>query len=292
MTGMPDHINGNLAAHFGYMMRKERLAKGWTLRELSARTDINFSHLGRIENGKRPPTEAIAITLDERAFPGRATSFLEFYLASRDWMPPGFRDWAEYEDKATVMRVWHPTTVHGLLQTEDYARVTISVYPGVDSDIIAGRLRARMARQQRVLLRQENPPDTHVVVDETALYRRVGSPAIMAEQCARLLELAALDHVRLQVAPAVENPCAGSEMIHTGNAVYAESLAGGGTHTNPDVVERLGRLFATLVGECYRVSESRRMIERMRATWTELGASLPTQAVTGAAASKPPATTA
>ena len=67
---MAAHNTGNPATHFGRQMKKERLARGWSLRELSARTGINFSHLGRIENGHRPPTEAIAVACD-RVFPER-----------------------------------------------------------------------------------------------------------------------------------------------------------------------------------------------------------------------------
>lgn len=41
-------------------MRKERLARGWSLRGLSPRTQVDFATLSRIENGKRPPTEKLA----------------------------------------------------------------------------------------------------------------------------------------------------------------------------------------------------------------------------------------
>jgi ribosome-binding protein aMBF1 (putative translation factor) len=63
--------NGNSAAtHFGRQMKKERLAHGWSLREFSARTGIDFTTASRIENGKRPPNEAVALKCDE-VFPGR-----------------------------------------------------------------------------------------------------------------------------------------------------------------------------------------------------------------------------
>jgi Domain of unknown function (DUF5753) len=242
------------------------------------RTGINFSHLGRIENGHRPPTEAIALACD-KAFPERRGWFSEYYEESKSWTPAGFRSWAEYEDKASSLRVWSPTIVHGLLQTEAYARAMLAAYPGVSDEVVKVRLASRVERQRRVILRND-PPDAHVIVDEAALYRRVGSPQVMAGQMSRLLELAALDHVRLQIMPAVENPCTASEMIIADDAVYTESLTGGGTHTETETVNRLRLLFATLAGECYRVSESRRLVERMRVTWTELGERARTQAVT------------
>jgi hypothetical protein len=181
--------------------------------------------------------------------------------------------------------VWAPTIIHGLLQTERYAHAMAAVYPGVSDNIVAARLASRMQRQQRVLYRND-PPDIHVIIDEAALYRRVGSAEVMAEQMSRLLELAALDHVRLQVMPAVEHPCNTSEMIIADDAAYTESLAGGGTYTGEEMVNRLARLFATLAGECCRVSESRLILERMRDTWITFGERARTQAATAVAASK------
>ena len=265
-------------------MRKERLARGWSLREFSARSGINFGNASQIENGKRPPNAKVAAACD-KAFPERHGWFLEYYEESKSWTPAGFRSWGEYEDKASSLRVWSPTVVHGLLQTEDYARVMLAAYPGVSDEVVNVRLASRMERQRRVLHR-DDPPDTHVILDEAALYRRVGSAQIMAGQMGRLIELAALDHVRLQVMPAVEHPCTASEMILADDAAYAESLTGGGTHTETEIVARLRRLFATLAGECYRASESRGLVERMRGTWTELGERARTQAATAAPASK------
>jgi transcriptional regulator with XRE-family HTH domain len=277
--------NGNFAAmHFGRQMRKERLAHGWSLREFNERTGIDMGQASRIETGKQPPTEKVADACD-RVYPERRGWFREYYEESKSWVPAGFRSWAEYEDKAATLRVWAPTIVHGLVQTASYSRVMAAVYPGVSDEIVSARLSNRMERQRRVLFRAD-PPDTHVIVDEAALYRRVGSAEVMAEQMTHLLDLTALDHVRLQVMPAVEHPCNTSEMIIADNAAYTESLAGGGTYTGPEMVARLGRLFATLAGECYRVSESRMIIERMRDTWIAFGGRAPTQAVTAVAASK------
>jgi transcriptional regulator with XRE-family HTH domain len=74
---MAVHDNAGLSTHFGRQVKKERLAHGWSLRELSARSGIDYSHLSRIESGKRPPTEAMADVLDA-AFPGRNGWFREY----------------------------------------------------------------------------------------------------------------------------------------------------------------------------------------------------------------------
>ena len=284
MTRMAGNKTNGAATHLGRQMKRDRLAHGWSLRELSARTGIDYATLSRVENGKRPATEKLAAACD-RVFPERRNWYSTYYDESKSWVPAGFRSWAEYEDKAVTLRIWAPAIIHGLLQTEKYARVMAAVYPGVTDEVVAVRLASRMQRQQRVMFRAD-PPDVHAIVDEAALYRRVGSAEIMAEQMSQLLEVSALDHVRLQVMPAIEHPCNTSEMIIADDAAYTESLAGGGTYTGTDTPNRLSRLFVTLAGECYRVSESRLIIERMRDTWTAFGERARTQAATAAAASK------
>jgi transcriptional regulator with XRE-family HTH domain len=44
--------NNSATGHFGRQMRKERLARGWTLREFADKTGIDFTTLSRIENGR------------------------------------------------------------------------------------------------------------------------------------------------------------------------------------------------------------------------------------------------
>ena len=281
---MAGNNTNSAATHLGRQMKRDRLAHGWSLRELSARTGIDFATLSRVENGKRPPTEKLAVACD-RVFPERRDWYRTYYDESKSWVPASFRSWAEYEDKAVTLRVWAPTIIHGLLETESYARVMLAVFPGVSDEIVAARLASRMLRQQRVLHR-DDPADIHVIIDEAALYRRVGSAEVMAEQMSHLLELAALDHVRLQVMPAIEHPCSTSELIIADDAAYTESLASGGTYTGAEMVNKLGRLFATLAGECYRVSESRSILERMRDTWITFGERAPTHPVKAVAASK------
>lgn len=150
MLHMAAHNGGNPATHFGRQMRKERMARGWTLRELAARTGINFSHLGRIENGHRPPTAAIADACD-RVFPERNGWFREYYEDSKSAIPPGLRSWTEHEDKARRLSLWAPGIIHGLLQTEEYARVFLDTLPGVDAEVIRRRRHGparRLAEEQ------------------------------------------------------------------------------------------------------------------------------------------------
>jgi hypothetical protein len=204
----------------------------------------------------------------DTAFPERRGWFSDWYDESRTWAeaPPGFRSWAEIEEKAATLHVWSPGILHGLLQTEDYAYALISVQPPVTAEIARARLASRMERQRRVMAR-DDPPSTWFVIDELALYRLVGSAEIMAAQLRQLLTVAGLPRVSLTVMPAVAHPANASELIIADNAAYAEHLGGGYTYTDEEAVSALVTRFDSLRGECYRVSESAALIERLGETW-------------------------
>ena len=263
-------------------MRKERLARGWSIAELSRRTGIDAPHLSRIENGRRPPTEKIALACDS-VFPERNGYFLEYYEESRTWMPAGFRDWPEIENKATTLHVWSPGVVDGLVQVEGYARAILTTYPGVTDEALNARLASRLERQRLVLYR-DDPPAVCCLVDHMALYRLVGSPEVMASQMDHLLEVSAMPNVTLQVLPAIAHPAGASGFMVTDSAAYAEHVIGGYTYTEQETVTRLARLFDTIRAESYRASESAAIIRKAGEIWT--GEQAPTQTRTAGSAWK------
>lgn len=283
---MTENSSSNPATHFGKQMRKERLARGLGLREFAALTGLNPGHLSRIENGKRPPTETVATACDA-AFPGRRGWFTEYYEELRGWseVPAAFKNWAEFEDKAVRLCDWWPSVVSGFLQTKDYASALIAAVPVTSPETAAARLANRMERQRRVLER-DDPPKVVFVVDELALYRLVGSAEVMAAQLRRLLEVAALPKFTVQVLPAVAHNANASGFIVADDAVaYAEHVAGAYTFTDEQTVTSLALRFDTLRGECYRVSESVALLERMAEQWAT-GVSPLTQMAMAGRASK------
>lgn len=265
MTAVSANKANSAATHLGRTMHRDRTAHGWTLRAFAARTGIIYSTLSAVENGRRPFSEKLAIACDEQ-FPEKRGWYLQYYEESRSWTPPGFRNWAEHEDKATVIRSWTPGVVDGLLQTEGYARALLeTLHAG--AEVTAARLAGRMARQQRVVFRPE-PPTASFVVDELSLYRFTGSPQTMASQMRHLAEVARLPHVTLQILPGKANPATQSILMVTENAAYAEHLLAGGVYTEPEAVTGALRLFNTISSESYTASESLRRLEVLEMTWT------------------------
>lgn len=279
-----------IAGHFGRQMRRDRLVHGWTLDELARRTGINAGHLSRIENGVRPPTARVADRLDEM-FPERRGWYLQWFddIRSAPEIPVTFRNWSDYEDESETLRAWTPVIFDGLVQTEDYARALIATET-VDTATRDVRLKARMARQQRVL-GKDNPPRLTLLADEAAFYREVGDPGVMADQLRHLLEMAARPTVTLQVMPEVAHASVASAYLIADDAVWAENVIVGGVYTTREIHTATEVRFDNLRAECMKVSESLAMIERLEQAWTT-GALRHTRRGAAASAWRRPAATA
>jgi hypothetical protein len=264
--GMQGRANLSAATHFGRQMRKTRLGHGWSLDDLARETGLNAGHLSRVENGKRPPTDKVALACD-KVFPERQGWFHDWYRESRTWseVPAGFRDWPEYEDIAAALSIWQPGIIHGLLQTEPYTRGLLATGTGATAEQVTERLADRMARQRRVLYR-DDPPDALFLVDELALYRCVGSPAIMAEQMEHLLTVAALPNVTMQAVPPVAHAANASGLVIAGDAAYVEHLAGGYVYTG-NAATSLARRFDTLRAESRRATETIELVRELGKIW-------------------------
>jgi transcriptional regulator with XRE-family HTH domain len=280
MTGNPGRTGKGVAGHFGRQMRRDRLAHGWSITELAKRTEVNGAHLGRVESGLRPPSVRVADALD-KVFPERRGWYLLWLdeIRTAPEVPATFRTWSDYEDQSATLRLWTPLIVDGLFQTEDYARALIAL-SGATGEVAAARLKARMERQRRVL----GHCRVSYVLDQSALYRLVGSPEIMAAQLRHLLDVAALPNVVLQVMPEVAHVALAANYVLADDAVWSEHVVSGGVYTDPEIVASVAARHDNLRGECLKVSESLALIGRLAEQWT--GGNQPIRPVTVAPASK------
>jgi hypothetical protein len=117
-----------------------------------------------------------------------------------DIMADWFEAYLGLETAASVIRTFELQFVHGLFQTEDYARaVTMLGHTSAPADEIERRVSLRLNRQD--LLNGPEPPQVWTVIDEGALRRPVGGSAVMRAQLDHLVEVSGLRHVTIQVVP-------------------------------------------------------------------------------------------
>lgn len=202
---------GNPAKHFGAQMRRERLAKGWSLDRFAAETGVDPATASLIERGHRGPNLRVAQACD-KAFPNRDGYFVSYFNDMQSWddVPAAFKSWSDREADTRELRDWWPSVISGLLQTSGYASAHLWTYPGATEEQVSARLMARMGRQERLFAR---PVRAWFIVDVYALDRLVGSPDIMAGQMRKLLEVAAMPDITVQVLPGVGCPGIGSGLI-------------------------------------------------------------------------------
>lgn len=98
----------------------------------------------------------------------------------------------DLEAQSAVIRTWQPEIVPGLLQTWDYTLAVIEREP----DPAWAR-----ARKQRLALLDDPDRHFHQLLSEATLRWVIGSPTVMADQLAHLVELSQRPNVTLGVIP-------------------------------------------------------------------------------------------
>jgi transcriptional regulator with XRE-family HTH domain len=265
-------VTGNPGSYFGTELQRERLGNSWSLDELARETGISAAHLSRIENGKRPATEAVAIACD-KAFSARKGWFHRYWSALQTWTetPSWFKPWQDYELHASTLRSWSPGVVDGLLQVESYARAQIGLRPDATQDKIDDRVANRMTRQHLVLFR-EAPPRAHFLVSLASL--RDMPRKLVPGQLGHLLEVAALPNVTVQVVPGFWHAGMSGGFLLTDTVAWAEGVHTGQVHADEKTFSSLAMRFDSIRHEAMRVSESltllREMIARERLAKVQL----------------------
>jgi transcriptional regulator with XRE-family HTH domain len=106
-----------------------------------------------------------------------------------------------FETEAAELLLYETLIVHGLLQTEDYARALFgaALMPNNTGDVVERKVRVRMARQE--LLVRPTPLKVWAIIDESVLYRQIGGPSVLRGQLKSLAEASMMPKVTIQIVP-------------------------------------------------------------------------------------------
>jgi transcriptional regulator with XRE-family HTH domain len=194
----------------GSELRRLRESHSIKLEEVADRVGLAPSTLSRIEAGKAATrTDHLNALLELYGVydPGQRQVLLQMAKDGhqRGWwavwdgvLPTGFGIWVGLEAEAASLRAYEAQVVHGLLQTEEYARSVMStVRRRQTAEEIERLVRLRMQRQD--VLHRLQPLDLWLILDESVLRRMAGPSRVMREQLEHLFEACHWPNVTLQV---------------------------------------------------------------------------------------------
>jgi hypothetical protein len=216
---MPDPIFGGprvgatvLRMMLGAQLRRFRAAAGITPDQAGYAIRGSRSKISRMEHGRvgfkeRDVTDLLTVygVTDEKVREGllslaQQANAQGWWAQYGDILPDWFEAYLGLEEAASLIRTYELQFVHGLFQTEAYARaVTMLGHGAAPADEIERRVSLRMKRQD--LLTNPDPPRMWSVMDEAALRRPLGGRKVMRAQLSHLQEVAGLPTVTLQVMP-------------------------------------------------------------------------------------------
>jgi transcriptional regulator with XRE-family HTH domain len=189
----------------------------------------------------------------------------------RDVVPGWLEAYLGLEQAATMIRSYEVQFVHGLLQTEAYARAVIALgHPDATKGEIERRVELRMLRQQ--VLSGEQAPHLWAVVDEAVLRRPIGGPATMRAQFEHLVDVSELPHITLQVIPfhasgrvAASGPITLLRLPERElpDVVYLEQLTSALYPYHPADIEQYWHVMNRLVTEAEPPIATRAILDRM-----------------------------
>jgi transcriptional regulator with XRE-family HTH domain len=196
----------------GSELRRLREAQSIKLEEVAERLGLAPSTLSRIETGKAPTRTAYLNSMLELYGvddPAQRQVLLDMAREGhrKGWwavwdgvLPTGFGIYVGLEAEASSLRIYESQVVHGLLQTEEYARMVMTIVRRRQTAEEIDRLVTLRLQRQEVLLRAD-PIDLWIILDEAVLRRMTAPKDMMLRQFEHLCEASSWPNVTLQILP-------------------------------------------------------------------------------------------
>ncbi len=193
----------------GTQLRKLRESRGISAQEAARAIRGSESKISRIELGRNSVREVdIADLLNLYGVTDAAEREQLLTLAGQanqqgwwhryqDVLPSWFQAYLGLEESAESIRSFDAQFVPGLLQTEDYSTAVIQLgaYSAEDTDRLVYLRKERQRRFASGSLR------LRAAIDEVAMRRPIGTPALMRQQLEHLLDISDRPGLTIQITP-------------------------------------------------------------------------------------------
>ncbi|WP_406210206.1 helix-turn-helix domain-containing protein [Streptomyces sp. NBC_01017] len=182
-----------------------REAAGYSIR--ASESKISRMELGRVSFKTRDVEDLLTLygITDEQERASllslaREANVAGWWHSYSDVLPSWFPTYVGLEGAASLIRAYEVQFVHGLLQTEAYARAVVRRgMKGASKADVDKRVALRLERQKYLI--DASAPEFHIVLDEAALRRPYGDREVMRGQLQHLIEISERPNVRLQIMP-------------------------------------------------------------------------------------------
>jgi transcriptional regulator with XRE-family HTH domain len=209
----PDNDDDRPSKRLGRKLREARIAAGYrNQQEFGAVMNMHRTTVTKIESGARQVGSDVLRQWCELChvdFELYEASARLAWVAADSPVPVWFEDFFRAQVLAHTIRTWHMSFIPGLLQIPDYTRA-LHEGAGTPDELIEDRVAARIDLQQQTIERRPVPVHLLAVMDETVLYRRVGSEEVRRRQLMHLAEQGARKHVGIQIVPESRGANAGN----------------------------------------------------------------------------------
>lgn len=256
-------------------LRDLRKDAGLTVTELASQCGWHHAKTSRIENAKTPPSPTdIRLWCRATATPDQVPDLIaasqhaeSLYREWRQRVRTGLRklqdSYVELYKSTSLLRVYSPVLVPGLLQTEGYAQALLSTnarFLGVPDDAAE----AAAARLQRSQIIHEPGHRFVMVVEEAVLYYQLGDAEAMAAQLGYLLTAGALPAVSFGIIPMATRERAlwpqETFDVHDDTLVSVELISAEVNITQPSEIALYIKAFEQLRGMAVYGAEARGLI--------------------------------
>ena len=274
---------------FADELRAHRAERGWTQADVAAKIMYSESLIAQVETCRKAATPELARALD-RVFatpgfteeapdaPGTAGTFGRLVVRLRNLpFPASFRSFAPHEADATALYIFEHSLVPGLLQTEAYARAVFEGFPDVTEDVVTERLAGRLSRQAILDRDDPLPPMVCALIDQSALMREIGGPAVMRDQLAHLVTVSRRPNITVQIIPNTDahpgllGAFTVADLGGSAGIVNLEDIADGRVTEDAATVSMVALRFHSLRGDALSKGASRDLIEGViRERWKDL----------------------
>jgi transcriptional regulator with XRE-family HTH domain len=264
----------------GQRLRRLRHDLDLTVDAVASKLLCSVTKISRIETGTRRASLRDVRDLCRLYEVGEEVT-AELLGLARQAREPGW--YAQYEDldldpyigmeqEATEITFFSNYWLHGLMQTEDYARAIIkAIAPKIDQQVLEERVEARMRRQQ--LLEPPTRPRFRSLLDEAVIRREVGGPRVMRDQLGKIIRMIGEEQATVQVIPFYAGAYASAdgnfsllEFANSGVAdlVYVEGLTCQLYQERETEIGRYREALEYLRGAALSPRDSLRLIEDVR----------------------------